>query len=298
MRTAKAHRHTITLHGTDSHVGTPTRGRFHNRQRQRISNRNDKCTLRLRIRDDLAEIAVNTTRIRPWHDDRGGIVIDIAAGFDLPAKRFSSGVDHINRLRMQFARQKYPAALVAVMTAGNTDCFGNCGRFIEQRGAGNRQTGQFGNQRLEVEKKFEATLANFRLVRRISCVPGRIFKQVALDHRRRMGTVIARTDEALLHHIAAHDFIELRKRRMFAQSGWQIERAIQTNRCGNRLGDKGFHGRKTERGQHGALVFQSWPDMTGNKGKNLLRHLFTLPVCHNRPCRAGRRAGLRRKASA
>ena len=298
VRAAEAHRNAITLHGAYSHVGTPAGRRFHNGQRQRIGNGDDEGALGFRIGDDLAEIAIDTTRIRPRHDDGSGIVIDSAASFDLPAERFGAGVDHIDGLWVQFTCKQNTAALVAVVTTSNADGFSNRSRFIQERCAGNRQTGQFRNQRLKVEKKLKTTLADFRLVRRISRVPGRILKQVALNDGWRFHTMIARADEALLHHIAAHDFIELRKCCMFAQSGWQIERAIQTNGCWNRLGDKGFHGRKAERCKHCALVFQSWPDMTGNKGKNLLRHLFILPVCRNRPCQGDRRAGLRRKASA
>jgi len=37
-------------------------------------------------------------------------------------------------------------------------CFGSRGGFIEQRGVGNFQPGQFGDHRLVVEENFEAAL--------------------------------------------------------------------------------------------------------------------------------------------
>ena len=185
-----------------------------------------------------------------------------------------------------------------MVAAGNANGFSHGGCFIKQRSTGNWQARQFCNQRLEVEQKLKAALTDFRLVRRISRVPGRVFKQITLNNRRCVHTMIARTDEAFLHHVAPHNGVQLGKRIGFAKWCWQIKRTVKTDRCRNRLRYESFHGRKAERRQHGALVFQSWPNMTGHKGKNLLGHHITLPVCRNQPCRAGRKAGFHRKASA
>lgn len=298
MWAAKAHRYAVTLHGANGHVRAPRRRRFHDRQRQRIGHGNNECALGLRIGNHLAEVAIDAACIRPRHDDCRRVIINRVPGFDLPAEWFSAGVHNINRLRMQLTCKQDTAALVSVMPAGNANGFSNRSRFIEKRGAGDRQAGQFCNQRLEVEQKLKTTLADFRLVRRIGGVPGRIFKQIALDDRRRMHTMIARADEALLHHVAAHDGIQLCKRIGFTERCRQIKRTVQTDRRRNRLGDEGFHGRKAERRKHCALVFQSRPDMAGNKGKNLLGHRVILPVCRNRLCRGDRKAGFHRKASA
>ncbi len=286
VRAAKAHRHAIALHGADGHVRAPPGRRFHDGERQRIGNGDNQRALGLGIGNDLGKIAIDAARIRPWNHDCGGVVVNIAAGGDLPAERFSAGVHHIDRLRMQFASKQNAAALVAMMAAGNADGFGNGSRLVEQRGTGNRQAGQFGNQCLEVEQKLKAALADFRLVGRISRVPGRVFKQVALDDRRRVNTVIARADEALLHHVAAHDRAQFRKCVRFAERRWQVQRAVEANGGRNRLRYEGFHGRKAERCQHGALVFMSRPDMAGHKGKKF-GHSITRSAFHNRPCRAG-----------
>ncbi len=152
------------------------------------------------------------------------------------------------------------------MTNGNSNSFSNGSCFIQKRCTGNRKTGKLGNKRLEMEQQFQTALAYFRLVRRIGRVPCRVFKQVALDNWRRQHAMIARTDEALLHHVAVHNFAEFRKRCVLAQSCWQIKRAVEPDRSRNSLRDQRFHGRKAERCKHCALVFNSWPDMTGNKG--------------------------------
>ncbi len=296
MWTTKAHWNAVALHGADSHVSAPLGRRFQNSQRQWVGDSDNQSALGPCIGDDSGEVTINAARIRPWNDDGSGVVVNSTSGFNLPAKRLCTGVDHIHALRMQIACKQNARALVAVMTNSNAHSFSNSSCFIQQRCTGNRQAGKLGNERLEVEQKLQTTLADFRLVRRVSRVPGRIFKQVALNDRWRLHTMIARTDEALLHHIAAHDFIELGKCCVFAQSRWQIKRAVQADGCRNSLRDQCFHGRKTERCKHCALVFYTWPDMTGNKGENLLRHLFILQVCRNQPCREVPKAGLHRKA--
>ena len=72
--------------------------------------------------------------------------------------------------------------------------FCSSGGFVEQRSVGNRQAAKVADQGLEVEQRFETALGDFRLVRCVGGVPGRVFQQVAQDWRRRVAVVIALAD--------------------------------------------------------------------------------------------------------
>ena len=58
------------------------------------------------------------------------------------------------------------------------------------------EAGQLGDQRLEVEQRLEATLADLGLVRRVRGVPGRVLEHVAGDHRGSDGAGVAHPDQA------------------------------------------------------------------------------------------------------
>ena len=57
-----------------------------------------------------------------------------------------------------------------------------------------RQPGQVGDHGLEVEQRLQAALGDLRLVRRVGGVPGRVLQDVAQDHRRGEGAVVAEAD--------------------------------------------------------------------------------------------------------
>ncbi len=155
MWTTKAHWNAIALHRADSHVSAPLGRRFQNGQRQRIGNSDNQSALGLCIGDDSGEVAINATRIRPWNDDGSGVVVNSTSGFNLPAKRLCTGVNHIHALRVQIACKQNARALVAVMANSNAHSFSNGSCFIQQRCTGNRQAGKLGNERLEVEQKLQ-----------------------------------------------------------------------------------------------------------------------------------------------
>ena len=69
---------------------------------------------------------------------------------------------------------------------------GRC--FVKQRGVGDRQANEVLDHGLEVQQCLQAALRDFRLVRGVSGVPGRGLKDVAADHRRRDGVVVALAD--------------------------------------------------------------------------------------------------------
>jgi hypothetical protein len=97
----------------------------------------------------------------------------------------------------QCTEAKKVAALVLAQALAEGHGFGGGGGFVEQRGVGDRQAGEVADQGLEVQQRFETALGNFRLVRGVGGVPGRVFQQVAQDRRRRVGVVVALADVGL-----------------------------------------------------------------------------------------------------
>ena len=95
-------------------------------------------------------------------------------------KIFSAGADHIQGLRMHIIRNK---KAVGIFLFTDTFChrhgFRRCGRFIQQRGGCQFQTGQIDSHLLEIQQRFQTALGDFRLIRRVRGIPARIFQQIA-----------------------------------------------------------------------------------------------------------------------
>ncbi len=66
--------------------------------------------------------------------------------------------------------------------------------LVEQRRTGGGQSGQVGDDGLEVQERLEAALRDLRLVRGVGGVPGRVLHDVAEDDRRREGAVVTEAD--------------------------------------------------------------------------------------------------------
>ena len=86
---------------------------------------------------------------------------------------------------------------------------GGGGRLVEQRRVRDRQAGQVGDHRLEVEQRLEPALRDLRLVRRVGRVPGGVLEHVAQDDRRRDGAVVAQADHRRHHLVAVGERAQL-----------------------------------------------------------------------------------------
>ena len=67
--------------------------------------------------------------------------------------------------------------------------------LVEQRRVGERQAGEVGDHRLEVEQRLEPALRDLGLVGRVLRVPARVLEDVAQDDGRRVAVVVAHADE-------------------------------------------------------------------------------------------------------
>ena len=110
---------------------------------------------------------------------------------------------------------------------------GGGGGFVQQRCIGDVHPGEVGAHRLEVDQRFHPALRDLRLVRRVGGVPGRVLEDVAQDHVRHVGAVIALADEAAEHLVLRRDRADPRQRLDFADR-------IRQRQRGRRL-DRGRH---------------------------------------------------------
>ncbi len=114
---------------------------------------------------------------------------------DFPAKRCCACLDQRDGLRVAVCVHEEGVRLGLRHALAHGHGFGSSGRLIEKRSIGNIEAGQVADHRLEVQQRFKTALRDFRLVGRVGGVPGRIFKNIALDDRRRDGAVIALADQ-------------------------------------------------------------------------------------------------------
>ena len=137
------------------------------------------------------------------------------------------------------------------MAVGDADGFGYRCRLVEQRRRCHRQAGEFGHQRLEVEQQFQAALADLGLVGCVGRVPGGVFEQIALDHRRHDACRDKPAPIKLFSTLfSLHLCGELGERLSFARRRRQVERAVEADRFRHRLRDQRFDRGDAERRQH------------------------------------------------
>ena len=85
----------------------------------------------------------------------------------------------------------------------------SCGGFIQQRRVGDRQARELTDQGLKVEQGLQTSLSDFRLVRGVCGVPGRIFKNVALDQGRGCRAVVTQPDQGAAQRVGLAQPLEL-----------------------------------------------------------------------------------------
>ncbi|MCY1517305.1 hypothetical protein D9M68_519800 [compost metagenome] len=243
MRTAIADRHAEALGAADSDIGAHLSGRLQQSQRQRIGGDGcDRAGL-VQAGDQAGEIVHVAVGARILEDRAENIDrIEIGEGIaddDLPAERLGAGLQESDRLRVAVLVDEEGLGLRLRDALGHRHGFSCGGRFVEQRGVGDVEAGQVADHGLVVEQRLEAALADFRLVGRIGRVPGRVFQDVALDHRRRDRAIIALADQRHELLVAVGRFAHLVERLALGHRRGPGERRL--------LADRRWHGIVDER---------------------------------------------------
>ena len=220
----------------------------------------------LALCDRCAVIGIDAERVGPGHDAGPPVWSSIVS----PSIAMPSGSARV-RTTSRICGCSAPAsaivvALLAMMAEGDADRFGHGRRFVEQRGGGDRQAGQFGDQRLEVEQHLQPALADLGLVGRVGRVPGRILEQVALDDRRHEAAVVAGADEALQHDVARPSSPPSSASASASLAGaGSVERPVEADRLRHRLRDQRLDRGHADGGQHGAGVGEVRADVAGGE---------------------------------
>ena len=103
---------------------------FQKDQRQRVRDGDDESVCLFRRCDFFGKVSVDSERVRPWHDERGGLIVDVFA-VNRQTQRLGSGVDDVHGLRMQGACDHDAIALAFVVAHGDADGFSGGGGFVE-----------------------------------------------------------------------------------------------------------------------------------------------------------------------
>src|SRR5215470_15898027 len=129
---------------------------------------------------------------------------------NLDSERLRPGLDDGNCLGMTIIGNKERLAIWNDSVT-KRHRFGSSRRFVEHGSVRDVEGGQIYDHLLEVQQRFEPPLREFRLVRRVSGIPAGVFKNIALNDRRRDAVVIASADER------PREFILLCNRPQFSQ---------------------------------------------------------------------------------
>lgn len=191
--------------------------------------------------------------------------IEIGEGIaddDLPAERLGAGLQKRDRLRMAIFVDEEGLGLRLRNALGHRHRFSGCGRFIEKRRVGNVEASQVADHGLVVEQRFEAALADFRLVGRIGRVPGRVFQDVALDDRRRDRAVVALADQRHELLVAVGRFAHLVERLALGHRRAPGKRRFLADRRRHGVVDQRIERRVTDDLQHLVHFGRRRADMT------------------------------------
>ena len=205
VRAAESHGHTETLGAAECHVraNLPRRGR--QRARQQIGADGHQRAAVVGLRDErgpVGEAPTGTGQLRDHAEELAvGQAVAQVGGDDLDAQWFGAGRQHGGRLGEHVDVHCEPVRRAADRTVHQRHRLGGGSGLIEHRGIGDVQAGEIGDHGLEVQQCLQPALADLRLVRRIGGVPGGVLHDVAQQHRRGQGVVVALTDHRHRHGV-------------------------------------------------------------------------------------------------
>ena len=271
VRTAESQRYAKTLAVTHHHISTPLTRRCQQCQRQQISSSNHHTAFSVDGSSVFAVITDITICARILQQHAEAIIVQCIAAVastDFNAQRLSAGVDDLAGLRQHISGDIKHIGIRFADTLDQRHRFGSGGAFIQHRCIGDIHRGQIGDHGLEIQHCFQTTLRNLWLVRRVSGVPGWVFKDIAQNHARRMGVVITLTNQGFQHLVFTSDGFQLRQCLWF---GFGCSKSSQRQNI--MAADIGRHDRIDQRiavciakyGQHLRLFSVGWGDMARNE---------------------------------
>lgn len=266
VRAAVADRDTEALRGADGDIGAHFAGRFQQRQRQDIGGDHGDGAGLVQARDQAGEIMHVTVRAGILEDCAEDVDrIEIGEGIaddDVPAERLGAGADEGDGLRMAVGIDEEGPGVRLGDALGDRHAFGGSGCLVEQRGVGDIEAGEVADHRLVVQERFQAALADLRLIRRIGGVPGGVFQDVALDDRRRDRAVVTLADQRDQHLVLVGGLAQLVERLALGHRGAPDERLLLADRGRQRRVDQAIEAIIADHLQHVGHLGRRGADMT------------------------------------
>ena len=274
VRAAVAHRYAEALGAAEHDVGTQLTRRGQQQQAEQVGRHARQGLLGVQLLDQRAQVADLAEAVRVLQQGAkhlvAGEVVD-AVDHHVKAKGVGAGLHHGDGLRVAVLVNKEQVALALGDALGHGHGFGSGGGFVEQRGAGQVQTGEVDGQLLEVQQRFQTALGNFRLIRGVGGVPAWAHQHVADDHGRGHGAVVAHADQAGPQLVLLGIATQFGQGGFLVQRGRQVQRAVQANRRRHGLLDQLGTAAQAQGLKHGLLLRRIGAEVTAQKRSGLLQ---------------------------
>ena len=244
VRAAVAHWHAEALGGAQHHISAPFAGRCEQHQAQDVGRDGDGHAICF---STLHEIGVVM-----HHAVSGGILQQCAIqlvvqgdGLEVTddqfdAERLGACLQQFDGLRETFVRDEEAVltcrhVIARTQTVQHRHRFCSGSRFIQQRSVGDLHAREVTHHGLEIQQRFQTTLCDLSLIRRVSGVPAGIFQHVALDDRWHDGVVVTQPDVTLEQLVLRRDVAQMLQERVLAHAVRQAQRLLQADGGGNGL---------------------------------------------------------------
>ena len=257
VRPAEAHWYAEALGVAQSNIRAQLGRRFQQNQTHDVGGNGHDCAFGFQTADNVLQVlyvAVFADVLEQRAEVFAFICFSKIADHQLEAKIFGAGFHHVQSLRIHARIHKETLGFYLAHAVRHRHRFGGGGRFVQQRRACHRETGQIDTHLLEVQQRLQTTLRDFRLIRRVGGVPARIFQYVAQNHVRHAGRVIAQADIGFVDYVFRRNAFQFRQSVRLGQGFGQVEFGRHTDALRHGVADKIVHALLTERFQKRSLV--------------------------------------------
>ena len=188
---------------------------------------------------------------------------ELRRGLDanLDTERLGARAHHVDRLRQDVIGDREEPRSALRRAQAERHGLGRCRRLVQHRSVRDGHPGEVRHHRLEIDERLEAALRDLRLVRRVRGVPGGVLEDVAQDHARRVGLVVALPDERLHHHVLLGDAAQARERLAFGARRADAHGVAAADGGRNDGIDELGARAEAQHAQHGGLVGRVGPDV-------------------------------------
>ena len=200
VRSAITQRHAEALRVPDHDVRAEFAGRRQQCEREQIRRDNRHRIRRVRLLVEGAVIMNRPVRRGILHQRREDFLREVEGVMvpddHLDAQSQRACTDDLDRLRMTRLGNEERMAILSVLDAvRHRHRLSGGGAFVEHRGVRDLHAGQVRDERLEIQQRFETSLRNLRLIRRVLRVPAGVLEDVPLDDAGRDRVVVTHPDE-------------------------------------------------------------------------------------------------------